>query len=125
MRGLAKGNCDPRNILQFADNEALDLLILPAPFFDPLWLIVDGHDKGFRAPFFDFADFFRAFDSEFPRPRDFQGHQDFCPGAFAYHWHNQWDRAEPAYSYYGVMRAEFQRAADCISKKTRQSVGGD
>lgn len=115
--GLCRGNCDPRNILQFADTEALDLLILPAPFFDPLWLFVDGRDQGFRAPFSDFADFFRAFDTEFPRPGDFRSHRDFCPGAFAYHWHNQWDAVEPADSYYGVMGPHFQNAVDRISKK--------
>jgi hypothetical protein len=110
--GLARGNCDPRTILQFADNEALDLLILPAPFFDPLWLAVDRRDRGFRAPFATFSDFFRAFNAEFPRPGGFRDHQDFCSGAFAYHWHNLWDAPELANSYYGVMDSDFQRAID-------------
>jgi hypothetical protein len=112
MSGLAKGNCDPRTTLQFADNEALDLLILPAPFFDPLWLSVDRADRRFRAPFATFSDFFRAFDAEFPRPRRFRDYRDFFAGAFAHHWHNQWTAPELANSYYGVLDSSFQDIMD-------------
>ena len=109
-RGLAKGNCDPRDNLRFEDTEDLDLLVLPAAFFDPLWLCYDGRDKSAQTPFGSFSEFFRPFDSEFPRPQGFRDHRDFFPGAFAYHWHNQWQAPEVRNSYYGILDAGFSAA---------------
>jgi hypothetical protein len=54
----------------------LPLLVLPCSWFDPAWI---QNPYGFRIPDF-FADC--SYDVSY---------QTFFPGAFTFHWHNQWD----------------------------------
>jgi hypothetical protein len=119
-RCAERGRCHPRFVLRFDEHPALDLLILPCPFFDPLWAHHDRQDRYGAAPFDRFADFFRKFDWRFRRKRAIRSHRDFFPGAFTYHWHNYWDAPERADSYFGL----FDRELDGILQR-RLGVAAD
>ncbi|MEW9668169.1 glycosyltransferase [Ammoniphilus sp. 3BR4] len=100
-------SCHPRKVLRLDYNIDLDLLVLPCPFFDPLWPHHDREDKYKAAPFQRFEDFFRKFDKKFQRKPTIHSYRDFFPGAFAYHWHNVWDAHEHKNSYFGFFDQEF------------------
>jgi hypothetical protein len=102
-----QNSCRPRHVLRFAENEDLDLTVLPCPFFDPLWPYRDGKDKRCSAPFRRFEDFFRRFGWQHRRKRSIRSYRDLFPGAFTYHWHNCWDAEEPRDSYFGLFNREF------------------
>jgi hypothetical protein len=108
-RCAAGGTCHPKHAFGFAENRDLDLLVLPCPFFDPLWPHYDGQDSYDAAPFSRFADFFRRFGWRFRRRTDIRSYQDFFPGAFAYHWHNFWGAKQYKRSYFGLFNADFDR----------------
>ena len=109
-RCRAAPGCRTQTVFQFAGMEDLDLLVLPCPFFDPLWAHRDGKDRYDRAPFDRFEDFFKPLDGGF-RPRSItQPIADFFPGAFAYHWHNCWDLPELENSYFAL----FDRWFDAV-----------
>jgi len=101
------GSCHPREVLRFEENVDLDLLVLPCQFFDPLWSHNDGIDNYPMAPFRRFGDFFRGFGWTFRPKRNIRSYLDFCPGAFAYHWHNFWDAREREDSYFGLFNQGF------------------
>jgi len=101
------GSCRPKHVLRFGDNADLDLLVLPCPFFDPLWPYHDRQDNYKDAPFDRFAGFFRKFGWRFKRNPAVRSYRDFFPGAFAYHWHNCWDEREHPDSYFGLFNREF------------------
>jgi hypothetical protein len=103
-------SCRPGKVLRFNDTVDLNLMVLPCPFFDPLWPHRDGRDRCEAAPFQRFGDFFRRFDSTFRRKPTISSYRDFFPGAFTYHWHNMWDADEYKDSYFGLFNQEF----DCI-----------
>jgi hypothetical protein len=115
---LAKGaqieSFHPRRLLRFDELEQVDMLVLPCTFFDPLWPHVDQRDVLADAPFETFGAFFEPIK---PRSGDDPGQspgESFFPGAFAYHWHNQWKAPESPRSYY----ARFGRWFDArISEK--------
>ncbi|HEY7535740.1 MAG TPA: glycosyltransferase, partial [Thermodesulfobacteriota bacterium] len=100
-------SCDPRSVLRFEENRALDLLVLPCVFFDPLWPHYDRRDRYDAAPFHSFKDFFQRFDTYFRRNLAIRSYRDFFPGAFAYHWHNCWNAQEHKDSYFGLFNQEF------------------
>lgn len=87
-----------------------ELLVLPAPFFSPLWLQVDRHDATAAAPFRRFADFFRGFGWWFHRDSRIAGPANLFPGAFTYHWHGLWRAREHRDSYAGLLDAAFNTA---------------
>jgi hypothetical protein len=99
------GSCHPKHVLRFEDN--IDLLVLPCPFFDPLWSHHDRRDNYNDAPFDRFEGFFRKFGWRFKRNPTVRSYRDFFPGAFAYHWHNFWDAREHKDSYFGFFNNEF------------------
>jgi hypothetical protein len=101
------GSCRPMNVLRFEDNADLDLLVLPCPFFDPLWPHHDRRDIYNDAPFDRFEGFFRKFNWRFRQNPTVRSYLDFFPGAFAYHWHNFWDAREHKDSYFGLFNREF------------------
>lgn len=86
-----------------------EFLVLPAAFFSPLWLQVDGHDRSRFAPFARFADFFRRFRWWFQADPARSSVANFFPGAFTYHWHGRWALREFRDSYAGLLDAEFNR----------------
>jgi Glycosyltransferase sugar-binding region containing DXD motif len=96
--------CLPQKVLPFAGDD-LDLLVLPCPFFDPLWPHHDRQDTYRGAPFQRFGDFFRPI--RFPRRPAVTSYREFFPGAFTYHWHNLWDAAEPRSCYFSRFDREF------------------
>lgn len=100
-------SCHPEKVLRFKDNTDLDLLVLPCPFFDPLWLHHDRRDNYKGAPFQGFMNFFRKFDGKFRRKPTIRSYRDFFPGAFTYHWHNYWKAHEYKDSYFGRFNREF------------------
>jgi hypothetical protein len=109
----AGGHCHPRNTLAFAENNELDLLVLPCFFFDPLWPHNDREDVYEGAPFSRFRHFYRKFGLWFRRRSDIHSHKDFFPGAFMYHyWHNLWDAREHKDSYFGLFNSEFNRIVE-------------
>jgi Glycosyltransferase sugar-binding region containing DXD motif len=112
------GTCHPKEVLGFEGGDGLDLTVLPCPFFDPLWPHADGRSTLRRPPFDAFEGFFRKFGWRF-RPRGgTHSYSDFFPGAFAYHWHNQWDASEHENSYFGRFSREFD--AELASREPRQ-----
>lgn len=80
--------------------EEKNALTLPCSFFDPVWLDVDGICKSNLIPFRKFNDFFKKTDKKI-------SYKDFCKGAFAYHWHNQWKIEEEEGSYFDQFDKEF------------------
>src|SRR5690606_22095250 len=85
-----------------------DFLVLPSVLFSPLWLRVDGKDRATGpVPFNRFSGFFRRFGWLFRQDAAIRTSLDFFPGAYAYHWHNQWNADEHADSYAGMLDAEF------------------
>jgi hypothetical protein len=94
-------------VLRFADNADLDLLVLPCPFFDPLLPHHDGRDRYEHAPFKRFDGFFRRFGWLHRRDETIRSYRNFFPGAFTYHWHNQWNAREHGKSYFGLFEREF------------------
>lgn len=102
------GTGRPQHLLRFAESADLDLLVLPCPFFDPLWLHHDEQDTYPSAPFSRFGDFFKAI--RFPRRPTVASYRDFFPGAFTYHWHNFWDANEPKSCYFSRFDREFDAA---------------
>jgi hypothetical protein len=106
-RAVEDGTCNPRYAYRFEGVEELEMLVLPCAFFDPLWPHFDGICRFEDAPFDTFDGFFRKFSWRF-RPTPYAGsYRDFFPGAFAYHWHNQWDAKEHENSYFGRFDREF------------------
>jgi|SRR5829696_799759 len=106
-RCVEERSCDPRSVLGFDGNENLDVTVLPCAAFDPLWLHADGKDAFTGAPFDGFEGFFRKFGWRFRPSRSIHSYRDFFPGAFAFHWHNQWDAPEHERSYFGRFDHEF------------------
>jgi hypothetical protein len=100
------GSCHPRQLLRHADHDGLDLLELPCPFFDPLWLHFDRWNRFRQAPFDRFSDFFRPFGWFYRRQPGLNSIRDFFPGAFAYQWHGLWRAREAANSYFGMFENE-------------------
>lgn len=106
-RCVEAGTGHPSVILRFDDNERLDFTVLPCPFFDPLWPHRDRMDRFEGAPFDGFEGFFREFGGDFRPSRSVHSYREFFPGAFAFHWHNQWDAPEHDSSYFGRFDREF------------------
>jgi hypothetical protein len=101
------GHCGNRLVLRFDENPHLDLLVLPCPFFDPLWPHRDRQDRYAKAPFDRFDGFFRRFGWLFRRDGAIGSYRDFFPGAYTYHWHNMWQAREHEESYFGMFDREF------------------
>jgi hypothetical protein len=106
-RSIEMGTCNPREVLLFEGAEDIDLTVLPCAFFDPLWPHFDGQCRFEGAPFDTFDGFFRKFSWRFRPGSRANSYRAFFPGAFAYHWHNQWDEAEHERSYFGRFDREF------------------
>ncbi|ORX89003.1 hypothetical protein K493DRAFT_235000 [Basidiobolus meristosporus CBS 931.73] len=97
-----------------AYKEAPNVLMLPSAIFDPLWLRVDKYESGktINPNLAEFEDVFRMdrIDGEFDGYKDFahtRAFENFFPGAFAYHWHNNWNTPILPGSWFGVMKQEF------------------
>jgi len=118
-RAVEVGTCTPQEILKFEGGEHIDLLILPCPFFDPLWPHFDGRSRLEDAPFDGWDGFFRRFGWRFRRRRDIDSYRDFFPGAFAYHWHNQWQAPEHEPSYFGMFDREFAAEVAASGRERR------
>jgi Glycosyltransferase sugar-binding region containing DXD motif len=107
-RSVQEGSCNPRVVLEFEGGEGIDLTILPCAFFDPLWPHLDGKCQLESPPFDGFEGFFRKFSWRFRPGPDASSYREFFPGAFAYHWHNNWDAREHEHSYYGRFAQEIE-----------------
>ena len=79
-----KGNFHPRKLGEIADSHKLNITMFNCVFFDPLWRWFDCDEMPlFHRP--EFTNFMK--DSRWANPVS----DNFFPGAFAHHWHNQWD----------------------------------
>jgi Glycosyltransferase sugar-binding region containing DXD motif len=121
LRCREAGSCRPATVLRFDETRRVPLLVLPCVTFDPLWPHHDRQDRYAGAPFQRFADFFRRFGWRMRRAPTIRSHQDFFPGAFAYHWHNCWGAHEHADSYFGLFEREFD---DLLQARRDLPVGG-
>jgi hypothetical protein len=101
-------SCHPRTLFQMDDTE-LNLLMLPGPFFDPVWLLRDGKDQSRPSPFSTFSDFFMPLGPEALRKK-FTAMADFWESCFCYHWHNQWGAPETGDSLAGYWNRLVDRA---------------
>ena len=89
---------NPRSIYTFDDNK-IDMLCFPSSFFDPFWLCFDKKDFSNYAYFHRFSDFFSPMEVQCSLER-------FYPGAFTYHWHNNWTANDIINSYAGRFNME-------------------
>lgn len=73
----------PRQLLDFGSLAGVvqDLHVLPSIAFDPLWIARDRRQR--------VNDYCNTFEDFFTAPAAV-GLDEFFPGAYAYHWHNQW-----------------------------------
>lgn len=101
LKGIRLGSYKPRLLLNF-DDRNLDMWVLPSGFFDPFWLSFDVHDASPPRYFQSFADFFGP-------SRTACSFDEFYAGAFAYHWHNQWNAAELRDSFAGRFNWEIDQ----------------
>jgi hypothetical protein len=106
-RAIELGTCNPTEVLQSEGAEDVALTVLPCAFFDPLWPHFDNQCPLDAAPFDTFDGFFRKFSWRFRPGPDADSYREFFPGAFAYHWHNQWEAREHERSYFGRFDQEF------------------
>jgi hypothetical protein len=106
-RAAEIGTCNPRQVLLFEGAEDVDLTVVPCAFFDPIWPHFDGRCRLEAAPFDTFDGFFRKFSWRFRPGPEGDSYREFFPGAFAYHWHNQWEAQEHERSYFGRFDREF------------------
>ncbi|KAK9765256.1 hypothetical protein K7432_006549 [Basidiobolus ranarum] len=90
------------------------ILMFPPSIFDPLWLRVDKHETGetINPNLSQFKDVFEVekISGEFDGYKDFahtRAFENFFPGAFTYHWHNNWKTPILPHSWFGVMQQEF------------------
>jgi hypothetical protein len=91
-RVCAFGTAHPKVVLDFARPPVAPLHVLPVFLVDPLWVQKDREDPGvLRAIFEDRA------------PTSLAA---FWPGAYTYHWHNQWGRPIPGASQMGQLAHE-------------------
>ncbi|ORX93948.1 hypothetical protein K493DRAFT_315743 [Basidiobolus meristosporus CBS 931.73] len=123
-RAIANGSFHPENINQYLSEwnnkftefpEKPELLMLPLALFDPLWLKNDDHQRGKKllpnlnkfTDAFDSAkvegEFDLLLDDEMPE-REFE---NFFPGAWSYHWHNNWKTPIAKGSWMGVLLKSF------------------
>jgi Glycosyltransferase sugar-binding region containing DXD motif len=109
-RSIELGTCNPTRVLLFEGAEDVDLTVLPCAFFDPLWPHFDGICPLEDAPFDGWEGFFRKFSWRFRPGREAESYREFFPGAFAYHWHNQWEAPEHEQSYFGRFSREMDAA---------------
>jgi hypothetical protein len=102
---IKKQQVSPWYLFHYEDEELKDLYVLPCAFFDPIWqgVTID------HAPLDYFPDFFRKFDHQFSNKLNIQSYKDFFPGAYAYHWHNEWNTPEHEDSLFGIFEKEFNR----------------
>ncbi|MDX1947547.1 MAG: glycosyltransferase [Pirellulaceae bacterium] len=106
-RCAAIGSCHPKHSLHFADQPNLDLLVLPCPFFDPLWPRADGKDDFPASPLAGFPEFFQPLDDRLSGDARVRSFRSFYAPAFAYHWHNGWEAPEHETSCFARFEAEF------------------
>lgn len=101
IRKAARFNsCHPEKLFRKGDTR-LNLLMLPSPFFDPLWLLNEGRDSSKLCPLEKmFENFFRPYTAEelAEKLEQMQEYRDSC---FTYHWHNQWTKLEARNSVAG------------------------
>ncbi len=103
------GTPHPRAVLPDTDAPP-GFLLLPSAVTDPLWLVDGGHARSTHAPFRRFPAFMKPFGRLLHRRRpNLRALEDFFPGAFAYHWHNEWAAPEHTDSYPGILDADLNR----------------
>lgn len=110
-RAVAESSCGARAILAFEGGGGIDLLVLPSAVSDPLWAHHDGRDRVRKAPIQRFDEFFAS--AKFgPLRWPVRSYRDFFRGAFAYHWHNQWNADARPGSYFWRFHREFDAILD-------------
>ncbi len=105
LRAVAAQSVHPFALLHF-NLATPEILMLPVALFSPLWLQDDKHERYPAAPYRRFAGFFRKFGWFHRRPDHPITLETFFPGAFTYHWHNQWATREHRDSYAGHLDAD-------------------
>lgn len=101
-RGRRIGTLRPARLLKFAelDSATDDVLVYPSFAFDPLWI---AHDE--NQVIFEHCNQFDDFFAKTDRVEL----SNFFPGAYAYHWHNQWNRSIKPTSIAGQFYEEVSR----------------
>ena len=104
---IKKKSSQPWVLLRYSNKALSSLMVYPCAMFDPLWL---GYEDGM--PISCFSDFFRKFDSLFPKDIRISSYKDFFPDVYAYHWHNHWNVKTSNDSYFGMFNKEFSVMLD-------------
>ncbi|CAO3572000.1 unnamed protein product [Mortierella alpina] len=99
--------------------EGNGLEMMPPAFFDPLWLRIDRAETKetqdtdrLVEDLHSFPDAFTNVDAVCPRQEDDEvdfsaGPEVFLTGAYAYHWHNNWETAIEPRSWMGLMKQAY------------------
>ena len=93
----AKGCGFGFQLAELTYDSPVPLLVLPCAWFDPRWLEVESGAGSFSAFFSDVGD------------GNTVTLESFYPGAFAYHWHNQWDSPDGERSPFAMLAAQIDQ----------------
>jgi len=110
---------------KFTYDMPVALMVLPCAWFDATW--IDQPTFGRE----QFNRFFRSWNPAKWRTEDNSGNMpvdiapcprgasEFFPGAFAHHWHNQWQDREKNDSVFGVLEREVDSALGRLALTSR------
>ena len=89
----------PWAIFNYSNVDLEEMTILPCAFFDPIWNITNINNYDY--PITRFEDLFTEYKNKNI------SYKEFFRGAYAYHWHNQWNRKIDKNSLFDIFNEEF------------------
>ena len=80
----------PHSIFKLVQETNSSVDLLPSAYFDPLWVVTDGYETA--KPSAEQRYGLETFQEMFDPGRNTIQTTAFFPGAFVFHWHNQWGK---------------------------------
>lgn len=93
-RGMSLKNVFyPESFYRLIQKENVTIAMLPSAYFDPIWIVADRYGEGAPAALERYG--LKHFNDFLVKKNEnknviVDARSNFFPGAFAFHWHNQW-----------------------------------